>query len=55
MMQNSRGGKLGNAGKIIFSQIFIRIQTAPCQNSVLDTGSQKVAETYLQIQIIQFL
>ncbi len=54
-MQDSGSRKLGNAGKIVLSQILARLQAAAGEDSVLHTGGQEIPKAHRQIEIVQLL
>ena len=55
MVQDSGGGELGNARKVLVLQILAGVQAAAGQDGKLDAGGQEVFIAYLQIEVVQFL
>lgn len=54
MMQDGGGGKFRDALQVPVLQIIRGVQAAAGQDGVLDAGGQKIAESYLQCESIQF-
>ena len=55
VVEDSRGRKLYDPGKVLVLQIVHGVQTAAGEDGVLDAGGQEISETHFQIEIIQIL
>ena len=55
MVEDGRGGKLDDTGKVLILQIVSRVKAAAGEDGVLDAGGQEVSESHFPIEVIQFL
>lgn len=55
VVQDRRGGKLHDTGKVLVLQVVGRVQAAAGEEGKLDAGGKQDAETHFQIQLVQFL
>jgi len=55
VVEDCRGRKFGDSGKILVLQVVTGVQTAAGQKGILDAGSQHIPETYLQVEAVQLL
>lgn len=53
MVQDSRGGKLGNAAQVIIVQIGGGVKAAAGKQGELDAGRQGIAETHVKILLVK--
>jgi len=55
VVEDCRGRKFGDTGKILVLQVVAGVQTAAGQKGVLDAGGQYIPETHLQVEAVQLL
>ena len=55
MVEDGRGGKLDDTGKVLIFQIVSRVKATAGKDGVLDAGGQEVSESHFPIEVVQFL
>ena len=55
MVEDGRGRKLYDPGKVLVLQIVHGVQAAAGEDGVLDAGGQEIPESHFQIEIVQTL
>ena len=55
VMENGRGGEVGNTGKVCILQIISGVQPAAGKDGVLDAGGEHDSKAHLQVEAVQLL